>query len=108
MHYQDLQGLVVLDLVIRDNIFPFELLYNFIIPAAKAPIPIAPNPDGVKLLESKIQQVALSQVVPETVPPLPEIARQVSGQTYVLDPNPLGLMTAPTPKNSKLFGVGVF
>lgn len=31
---------------------------------------------------------------PEPVPPLPGIAQQVSGQTYVLDDNPLGLLSA--------------
>ena len=31
---------------------------------------------------------------PEAVPPLPEIAQQVSGQRYVLDANPFGLLFA--------------
>ena len=89
----ELDLVVVFTSNLEDNTIPFGLLYDFIIPTAKAPIPIAPNPDGVKLLESKIQQVALSQEVPEPVPPLPEIAQRVTGQTYILDPNPLGFLS---------------
>jgi hypothetical protein len=48
---------------------------------------------SVALLESSVQQVAAAPQ-PEPVPPLPGIAQQVSGQTYVLDDNPLGLLSA--------------
>lgn len=71
------------------------LLTSHILPAAEADAPQPPNPDGVAMLESGLQQVALPQTEPEAqpVPPMPEIAQQVSGQTYVLDANPLGLHT---------------
>jgi hypothetical protein len=46
----------------------------------------------VALLESKVQQVAASPQ-PEPAPPLPEMAQLVAGQTYVMDPNPTGLLS---------------
>jgi hypothetical protein len=87
-----------LDLVVvftgnLDDTVPFGLLYDFIIPAAKAPILIAPNPDGVQLLESKIRQVALAQTEPEPAPFLPQTAERITGKTYALDPNPDGMLS---------------
>ena len=77
-----------------DNYFvPRNLLNAYIIPAVRSSTPLPPNPVGVKLLESKIQEVALTWAEPEPVPPLPEIAQRVTGQTYVLDPNPTGLLS---------------
>jgi len=70
-----------------------DLLYSYILPAAESETSLPANPDGVALLESSIQQVAAAPQ-PEPVPPLPGIAEQVSGQTYVLDDNPLGLLSA--------------
>jgi CubicO group peptidase (beta-lactamase class C family) len=78
---------------LEDSTIPFGLLYDFIIPAAKAPTPIAPNPDGVQLLESKIQQVALAQTESEPAPFLPQTAERITGKNYTLDPNPSGLMS---------------
>ena len=72
---------------------PQTLLSYFVIPAARSSTPLPTNPDGVQLLESKILQVALNRAEPEPVPPLPETAQRVTGQTYVLDPNPLGLLS---------------
>ncbi len=69
------------------------LSYEFIIPAVRSSKPLPANPDGIKLLESKIHQVAQPRAEPEPVPPLPEIAQRVTGRTYVLDPNPLGLLS---------------
>jgi hypothetical protein len=70
-----------------------ELLDFHILPAAESETPLPANPDGVALLESSVQQAAAAPQ-PEAVPPLPEIALQVSGQTYALDANPLGLLSA--------------
>ena len=69
------------------------LLTSYILPAAESETPLPANPEGVALLESKIQQVALAQAEPEPVPPLPEMAQRVSGQTYVLDANQFGLQS---------------
>ena len=70
---------------------PQILLDTFIIPAARSSAPMPTNPDGVELLDSKIRQAALNPADPETVPPLPAIAQRVTGQTYILDPNSLGM-----------------
>jgi CubicO group peptidase (beta-lactamase class C family) len=69
------------------------LLNSYILPAAESATPLRANPDGVALLESSIQQAAAAPP-PEPVLPMPEIAQQVSGQTYVLDENSLGLLSA--------------
>jgi len=69
-----------------------NLLDSYILPAAESETPLPANPDAVALLRSSIQQAAAAPQ-PEAVPALPEIAQQVSGQTYVLDDNPLGLLS---------------
>jgi CubicO group peptidase (beta-lactamase class C family) len=68
------------------------LLTSYILPAAESETLLPANPDGVALLESSIQQAAAAPQ-PEPVPPLPEIAQKVSGQTYVLEANTLGLLS---------------
>ena len=68
-----------------------KLLPSLIIPAARSKTPLSANPDGLALLESKVRQAALSEARPKPVPPLPEMAHTVSGQTYVLDTNMFGL-----------------
>jgi hypothetical protein len=70
-----------------------ETLMDFIIAAAQSSIPLPPNPDGLELLGNMIQQAAQDQTEPEQVPPLPEIAQIVSGQTYIFDPNPLAIQS---------------
>ena len=68
-----------------------QLMSSHIIPLAESAEALPANPDGVALLESSIQEAAVPiEVQPEPVPPMPEIARQVAGQTYVLDSNPVG------------------
>jgi len=64
---------------------------TYIFPAIESDKPLAANPDGVALLESRVQQVALAQTEPEPqpVPPMPEIAQRISGQTYLLDADPI-------------------
>ncbi len=70
-----------------------DLLDSYILPAAESETPLAANPDGVALLESSVQQAAAAPQ-PEPVPPLPEIALQASGKTYMLEANPYGLLSA--------------
>ncbi len=62
-----------------------SLLDNFIFKAAKSSEALPENPEGVALLESRIKE--LGQPEPRIVPPLPETAQMVSGNTYVLDAN---------------------
>jgi CubicO group peptidase (beta-lactamase class C family) len=81
------------DLSENDFYVPEILLDTFIIPAVKSSTPLPPNHGDVELLESKIREVALPHAEPEAPPPLPEIAQTVSGQTYLLDPNPLGYLS---------------
>lgn len=69
------------------------LLSYHIFPAAESETPLPANPDGVAMLESSIQQAAAAPQ-PEAIPPLPEMAQQVSGKTCVPDANPLGLQYA--------------
>jgi hypothetical protein len=70
-----------------------NLLDSYILPASESETPLPANPDTVALLRSSVQQAAAAPQ-PEPVPPLPEIALQASGQTYVLDDNPIGLLSA--------------
>ncbi|MCP4166737.1 MAG: serine hydrolase [Chloroflexi bacterium] len=71
-----------------------RLVHNHIIPAAESTAPLPPNPNGVAALESKIQAAAATvQVQPEPVPPLPELAQQVAGISYVFDDNPFGFVS---------------
>jgi len=68
-----------------------ESLTSILVPAIKSTTPLPPNPNGVALLESKTHQATLPQDKPEPVPPLPPIAQRMSGHTYEVDANPLGL-----------------
>jgi hypothetical protein len=71
-----------------------EFLASFVFPAARSTAPLPPNPDGVALLESRIQQAAKSpRVAPWPPPSLPTMAQEVSGKTYTLDANPIGFLT---------------
>jgi len=66
------------------------LLTSYIIPAVESKTPLPANPNEVALLESRIRQTA-AQPDARPVPPLSDIARTVSGKTYVMDANPLGI-----------------
>ena len=66
------------------------LLTSYIIPAVESETPLPANHNGVALLESRMQQTA-AQPDARPVPPLSETARRVSGKTYVMDANPLGI-----------------
>lgn len=54
--------------------------------------PLPDNPEGVARLQAAVDGVAQP---PEAapVPPLPDVARTISGQPYAIGPNPLGLGT---------------
>lgn len=70
------------------------LLRSHIIPLAELTAPLPPNPDAVAALASEIQSAAAPlQVQPDPVPPMPEIAQREAGISYVLDENPLGLLS---------------
>ena len=66
------------------------LLDNYIIPAAKADGPLPENRAAYDALQAKVAYMA-NPVQP--VPALNDAARRVSGNTYVLDKNDLGLDT---------------
>ena len=71
-----------------------QLLESRIIPLAESPDPLPDNPDGAATLAAVIQAVgAPVEIQPQPVPPLPDIAQQVSGLTYVMEPNPVGLVS---------------
>jgi len=65
-------------------------LTTYIIPTVESETPLPANPNGVALLESKIQQTVTPPQA-KLVPPLSDIAQTVSGKTYVIDANPLGI-----------------
>lgn len=68
-----------------------DLLTDYIIPAAVSSGPLPANPSGLQALQEKVKYLA-DPVNP--VPPLPAIARQMSGKTYVLqEGNPAGWKT---------------
>lgn len=50
--------------------------------------PLPANPEGVAQLEAALRTVAQAPA-PTAVAPLPQIARVISGKTYVFEPNPL-------------------
>ena len=52
--------------------------------------PLPANPEGVARLEAAITDVPQPPAA-QPAPPLPDLARTLTGQTYALDPNPLGL-----------------
>lgn len=52
--------------------------------------PLPANPDGVARLEAVVAELGQSPAL-EAVPPLPEMAQAISGQTFVFEPNPLQL-----------------
>ena len=74
-----------------ESVIPEEIVDNFIIPAVKSPNSLPENPGGVELLTAKIK--AAGQPEPKPVPPLPPIAQEVSGKTYVMAYNDMGWRT---------------
>jgi hypothetical protein len=49
--------------------------------------PLPPNPEGVAQLEAAVTTVA-QPPAPQPVAPLPDTAREISGKTFVFEPNP--------------------
>lgn len=64
-----------------------RLVNDYIIPAAISDNPLPPNPQSLSRLEALTQAAAGSQ---QPVPALPQTALDISGRTYLLDPNTLG------------------
>ncbi|MGD8684894.1 MAG: serine hydrolase [Chloroflexota bacterium] len=78
------------------------LLSSYVLPAVTADAPLPADPDGLALLEAREQQAATPDVAAaKPVPPLPDTASRVSERSYVLDANPVGLVSA-----SLTFGEG--
>lgn len=68
---------------------PDELLVSYIIPAALSGSPLPANPAGAARLQA-LSRAAAQPPPAQPVPPLPEIARQISGQAYRLEENLYG------------------
>lgn len=64
-----------------------RLVNEHIIPAAVSNEPLPPNPQAYSRLEDLIYSAAGS---PQPVPALTQMALDISGRTYLLEPNPLG------------------
>jgi len=54
--------------------------------------PLPSNPAGVASLKAAVSAIAQGPQ-PEPVPPLPATARDISGQTFVFEPNRIGLLS---------------
>ncbi len=67
------------------------LLTSYIIPAAESATPLPANSNGKALLESRINQVALTQDEPEPVASFPDLAQRLSGWTYSPGANPFDI-----------------
>jgi len=59
-------------------------------PAIRSNQPLPENPSGYELLKSQIEAAARAPR-PKPVPKLPAVADEISGKTFVFEPNPLGL-----------------
>ena len=68
---------------------PDKLLEDYILPAASTGHPLPANPDGVEELETRLSAAAGAAAKP--IPDLPAMAKVVSGRTYALQPNRLGI-----------------
>jgi CubicO group peptidase (beta-lactamase class C family) len=72
-----------------------KLLSSYILPAVTSDAPLPADVDGQAILDAHVQEAAAPDVTEQLpVPPLPEMAQRVSGRTYVLDANPVGLVSA--------------
>ena len=61
-------------------------------PALRSDQPLPENPSGYKFLRSQIEAAAKASQ-PNPVPKLPAVADEISGKTFVFEPNPLGLIS---------------
>ncbi|HVO44080.1 MAG TPA: serine hydrolase [Aggregatilineales bacterium] len=71
------------------DIVPETLLTSFILPAIKSTTPLPANREQYAGLESRVRTRAVPD--PRPVPPLPAVARQISGKTYNVSYNSLGI-----------------
>jgi len=60
----------------------YELMKTYVIPTVKPDRPLAKNDPAYQALTARVKQASVQS--PKPVPPLPETARQVSGNTYKL------------------------
>jgi hypothetical protein len=73
--------------------FVMDEIGAFLVAAvAEAGEALPPNPFGVNLLETALATIS-QPPGSMAVPPLPETASAISGQTYVFEPNPLEIST---------------
>jgi CubicO group peptidase (beta-lactamase class C family) len=69
-----------------------RLLSSYILPACRSTAPLPANDDAVAVLQSKIEQAAaVPPFEPLPLPPLPQMAQFISGQTYALHHNSVAL-----------------
>ncbi|MBI5958454.1 MAG: serine hydrolase [Chloroflexi bacterium] len=81
---RDLVAVFVSGLPTRQFSIPETLFASFILPATESTEPLPANPEGNAALQTAIDALANPTA---SVPELPEIARQISGQTYTLEAN---------------------
>ncbi|HEX3044937.1 MAG TPA: serine hydrolase, partial [Bacillota bacterium] len=67
-----------------DTFFPGEVMEKYILPAIKAKDSLKPNPVGMASLHQAINLVQ-NAPQPKPVPPLPKIAKSISGRTFVIE-----------------------
>jgi CubicO group peptidase (beta-lactamase class C family) len=81
-----------MDLVLVTTGGGFELsdVENYLVAAIGKTNPLLDNPAGVAELQAALAEVA-QPLAAQPVPPLPDIARTISGHTYLFDDNPYHL-----------------
>jgi CubicO group peptidase (beta-lactamase class C family)/sugar lactone lactonase YvrE len=62
-----------------------ESLRSYILPAVQSDEALPANPAGVVRLQELTQEVAAQVASPVAVPPLPQVAAEISGRIYVFD-----------------------
>ncbi len=67
-------------------------LAPFLLESLQSDQALPENPETYGRLQDKIT-AASNPPDPEPVPPLPEMAEEISGETYVVEPNPFGIKT---------------
>jgi len=70
-----------------------EALRTYILPAVKSALPIEPDPEGNAILAGAAERAAAVGHEPEPVDPLPPIASEISGKTYVMEVPPGSSLT---------------
>jgi CubicO group peptidase (beta-lactamase class C family) len=75
----------------EDATLPRTLMELFVLPAARSAGPLPENPAGQARLAAALR--AAEQPVARPVPPLPAVARKISGRIYKMGENQLGWQT---------------